>query len=233
MAFLGRAFIADRAVGQGLGVGGEQGAGHIGAVEQPGAQHVTQSVAEPGRDHVTQQAEILVAVGEAGARHELQAARSADQGACLLGAEHALSRGAAEHGGGPVVTQAGLVMRQMQGAGVRAFQAGKAGGDIGVQRRGVGEGVEHGANHELLGDGADAEQCLPCERDAPFCVGPAPAPLLQHLAVTQHHRRSAGTGEAGGQRVERLGQACLRTRQDRRPSMTASRAPRPALRSPG
>ena len=66
-------------------------------------------------EDIGQDAEILVAVGVSGARPELQAARASDHTSGVGVAKGRLGWRAMQHGDGPIITQAGLVVAEMGG----------------------------------------------------------------------------------------------------------------------
>ena len=130
------------------------------------------------------------------AGREVQRGGAGDEGLGVRGAEDAFRRGAAEHGGGPIVAQAGLVVREVPHRGALAGEVRQMGGEIGVQDRRVGELVQQGGAGELLGDGADAEQGFRREGQPAFHIGPAPGLAGQDGAIFQHRDRAARTWAA-------------------------------------
>jgi hypothetical protein len=152
---------------------------------------------------VGEDAEVLVAVGVARPRRELQGAGGADDRRGFGLAEGLFRGGALQHGDGPVVAQAGLVVEEVEGGGGGLFEIRQAGADIVVQHCGVGEGVEHRRAGELLGDRADAEEGPGREFNTGLGIGPAPGAPRQHLALAQHGGRAAGSGIGKGQGLKR------------------------------
>ena len=199
-----RAFVAHRTAGDGGCVGIQPRIGHAGDIEDPAAKEIAELLAGPLLDEVGDQAEVVVAIGVAGAGGEMQALRAADDAVGILGVEDAFDRRAIEHGDGPVVAQAGLVVGEVEDAR-RAFrQRGQAATQILVEDARVGKLVEHQAAGELLRDGADEAHGQRCEGDAAFGVGPSPAVAREHLAVADHGDRAAGADIAPRERGERL-----------------------------
>ena len=141
-------------------------------------------------------------VGIARARRELQRARAADHARGLGVAERRLGRRAVQHRHRPVVAQA----RTGCGTGAaRPAPAARAAAGGRARRRPaptVGEGVQHQAAGELLGDRAHAEQRARREGDAPLGIGPAPGVAGQHLALAQHGDRAAGPGIGARQGIK-------------------------------
>ena len=208
------ALIALGAVRHGAGIGGEEGAAHAGAVEDARAQQLGEAAAGVVLQRVRQQAEILVHVGIARARRELQGGGAGDDPRRFRIAEGGFDRRAMQHRHRPVVAQAGLVVRQVERAGRRIAQQRQPGADQRVEHRRVAAGIQHRGAGELLGDGAHAEQRPRREGDAPFRIGIAPGMAQQHLAVPQHGdgaaRPGIGARQPGGEAFEPVHQAGTR-----------------------
>ena len=202
-----RTLVALCAVGHGRGVGGQQCRRHAGAVEHARAQKLREASAGALLHNVRQDAKILVHVGVARSRHEMQRARATDH-TCSLGiAEWGLDRRAVQHRHRPIVAQARLVMTQMQRAWCRLLQHRQTGAHVGIQHRRIGIGVQDDGAGKLLGDGAHAEQRARREGDAPLGVGPSPCVAKQHLAIAQRSDCTAGSGIGARQRVHSVVEA--------------------------
>ena len=84
--------VALGAVGHGARVGREQGRLHPRAIEYTRAQQISEAMACARRHDIGEHAEVVVHIGKAGARRELQRAGSADDARCFGIAERCLGR---------------------------------------------------------------------------------------------------------------------------------------------
>ena len=207
-----RSFVAFRPIGHGAGVRRQERGLHPHSLEDPGSQQLGEAAAGAMLQDIAQDTEVLVAIGIARPRRELQRARTADHPRRLPLAEWRFRRRAVQHRHGPVVAQARLVVAKMQRAGGGGLQPGQAGAHIGVERRRVGKGVEHQRTGELLGDRAHPEQGLGGEGDPPFRIRPAPGVARDHLALAQHRDRPARAWIGARQPVENALQSLMQGR---------------------
>ena len=102
--------IALRPIRHGTGVGGQERAGHPGALEDTGLQQFREASAGALLQHVREDTEILVSVGIAGARRKMQGPGGGHDSGGFHLAERRLSRRTVQHRHRPVVAQAGLVV---------------------------------------------------------------------------------------------------------------------------
>ena len=194
-----RALVALRPIRHGARVGGQEGAGHPGALEDAAAQQLREAPSGALLQDVRQDPEILVAVGIAGAGRKLQRPGGGHDAGGFDLPERRLGRRTMQHRHGPVVAQTRLVVAEVQRAWRRLLQQRQAGPHVVIEHRRVGKGVQDQAAGELLGDGAHAKQRVRREGKAPFGIGPAPGVTSQHLAVAQYGKRTAGSGVVAGQ----------------------------------
>ena len=152
-----------------------------------------------GGQGFAKQTEILVAVGIAAARRELQTGGLAEQLAGGGIVEHAFDRRAAQHCRRPIVAQAGLVLRQMPSGGRAFTEFGQRGADMRVEGGQIRVGGEHGGTGELLADRADPEQRSGREGQPVGEIGKSPGLPGDHLPVAQYRNPPAWAGIGQGQ----------------------------------
>ena len=198
-----RTLVALRPIRQGARVGGQDGAGHPGALEDAAAQQLREAPSRALLQDVRQDPKILVAVGVSAARGKLELPGGGHEAGGFDVTERRLGWRTLQHRHGPVVAQTRLVVAQVQCAWRSLLQQRQAGTHVVIEHRRVGKCVQDQAAGELLGDRAQAKQRVRREGKAPFGIGPAPGVTSQHLAVAQYGKRTTGSGVVAGQSVDR------------------------------